>query len=134
MENSDTNQVLPRFGSIIGDLINDLNSTFPEFSEKFEQYQQADFASNHLDGVYQHAIKVFPERFFDILYQNVEIFQDDTNTEFLPGIDFKLFFTCEGVSEDTKKTLWKYLQLMFPLFLHAFYYQMSHDQSQNIQF
>jgi|UniRef100_A0A6C0IRI4 hypothetical protein len=112
MENSDTNQVLPRFGSIIGDLINDLNSTFPEFSEKFEQYQQADFASNHLDGVYQHAIKVFPERFFDILYQNVEIFQDDTNTEFLPGIDFKLFFTCEGVSEDTKKTLWKYLQLM----------------------
>ena len=112
MENSDTNQVLPRFGSIIGDLINDLNSTFPEFSEKFEQYQQEDFASNHLDGVYQHAIKVFPERFFDILYQNVEIFQDDTNTEFLPGIDFKLFFTCEGVSEDTKKTLWKYLQLM----------------------
>ena len=112
MENSDTNQVLPRFGSIIGDLINDLNSTFPEFSEKFEQYQQEDFASNHLDGVYQHASKVFPERFFDILYQNVEIFQDDTNTEFLPGIDFKLFFTCEGVSEDTKKTLWKYLQLM----------------------
>ena len=112
MENSDTNQVLPRFGSIIGDLINDLKSTFPEFSEKFEQYQQADFASNRLDGVYQHAIKVFPERFFDILYQNVEIFQDDTNTEFLPGIDFKLFFTCEGVSEDTKKTLWKYLQLM----------------------
>jgi|UniRef100_A0A6C0IK35 hypothetical protein len=112
MENGDATQVLPRFGSIIGDLITDLHSTFPEFGDKFELYQQTDFASKHLDDVYQHAVKVFPERFFDILYQNVEIFQDDTNTEFLPGVDFKLFFTCEGVSEDTKKTLWKYLQLM----------------------
>jgi hypothetical protein len=34
------------------------------------------------------------------------------NTFFLPNIDFKLFFNCEGVSENTKKTLWKYLQLL----------------------
>jgi hypothetical protein len=105
-------EVLPRFGSIVGDLIGDLANTFPEFSDKFQQYQQDDFASTHLKDVYDHATKVLPERFFDILYQNADIFKDDTNTEFLPGIDFKLFFTCEDVSEDTKKTLWKYLQLI----------------------
>ena len=111
MEKTD-NEVLPRFGSIVGDLINDLATTFPEFSDKFQLYQQEDFVSTQLDNVYKHASKVFPERFFDILYQNADIFKDDTNTEFLPGIDFKIFFTCEDVSEDTKKTLWKYLQLM----------------------
>lgn len=108
----DNNEVLPRFGSIIGDLINDLINTFPEFNDKFHLYQQEDFTSTLLENVYQHASKVFPERFFDILYQNADIFKDDTNTEFLPGIDFKIFFNCEDVSEDTKKTLWKYLQLM----------------------
>lgn len=105
-------EVLPRFGSIVGDLINDLATTFPEFSDKFQSYQQEDFVSTQLKTVYEHASKVFPERFFDILYQNADIFTDDTNTEFLPGIDFKLFFTCDDVSEDTKKTLWKYLQLI----------------------
>lgn len=105
-------EVLPRFGSIVGDLINDLATTFPEFSDKFQSYQQEDFVSTQLATVYEHASKVFPERFFDILYQNADIFTDDTNTEFLPGIDFKLFFTCDDVSEDTKKTLWKYLQLI----------------------
>ena len=59
-------------------------------------------------------MKVFPERFFDILYQNEDIFKADSavNVLFLPGIDFKMLFCCEGVSEATKKTMWKYLQLI----------------------
>ena len=112
MEETDKTQIIQRFGSVIGDLINDLHTTFPEFGDKFEPYRQSDFVETSLSSVYEHASKVFPERFFDILYQNMEIFQSDTNTEFLPGIDFKVFFNCEDVSEDTKKTLWKYLQLM----------------------
>ena len=111
MENN-KNDVIPRFGSIVKDLINDLASTFPEFNDKFVLYQQDEFDSTQLTNVYEHATKVFPERFFDILYQNADIFKDNTNTEFLPGIDFKTFFTCEDVSEDTKKTIWKYLQLI----------------------
>lgn len=105
-------EVLSKFGSVVGDLISDLATTFPEFSDKFQTYQQEDFASTQLVSVYEHASKVFPERFFDILYKNTDIFKDDTNTEFLPGIDFTLFFTCDDVSEDTQNTLWKYLQLM----------------------
>jgi Asp-tRNA(Asn)/Glu-tRNA(Gln) amidotransferase C subunit len=57
---------------------------------------------------------VFPERFFDIMYQNAEIFdlENETNVKFLPDVNFKVLYNCEGVSENTKKTIWKYLQLL----------------------
>ena len=31
---------------------------------------------------------------------------------FLPDVEFKLLFNCEGVSENTKTSMWKYLQLL----------------------
>jgi len=30
----------------------------------------------------------------------------------LPNVSFRLLFNCEDVSDNTKKTLWKYLQLV----------------------
>jgi len=59
-------------------------------------------------------LTVYPERFFDILYQNDEIFQSTSqiNTFFLPNIDFKMLFSIPDISENTKKTMWKYLQLI----------------------
>jgi hypothetical protein len=56
---------------------------------------------------------VYPERFFDILYQKVEIFDNDSsvNTEFLPGISFKYLWQCD-VSDKTRETIWKYLQMV----------------------
>ena len=56
---------------------------------------------------------MFPERFFDILYKNVEIFNQDSeiNTEFLPGIVFKQLWNLD-ISDSTKETIWKYLQLI----------------------
>ena len=58
--------------------------------------------------------KVFPERFFDILYQNDDIFSkdSDTNTVFLPNVDFKILFHCGNITEKTKSAIWKYLQLI----------------------
>ena len=48
---------------------------------------------------------------FDILYQNEEVFTNDSNTCFLPQIDFaQLYF--DTTSVQTKETLWKYLQLI----------------------
>jgi hypothetical protein len=48
------------------------------------------------------------------VYQNGDIFAPDgkDNTEFLPDVDFKLLFNCDGVSEKTKQVMWKYLQLL----------------------
>jgi len=47
------------------------------------------------------------------LYQNQDIFKQDSivNTEFLPGVSFKYLWSCD-ISDKTKETLWKYLQLI----------------------
>ena len=100
------------FKSIVVDFTNDLSITFPEYSYLWDRWKTDD-ESVYLE-VFEHCLKSFPERFFDILYQNVEIFEptNETNTVFLPNIDFKLLYNCQGVSENTKKTIWKYLQLL----------------------
>ena len=56
--------------------------------------------------------KLYPERFFDILYQNVDIFDNsEMNTKFLPNIEFKDIWK-EDISEKTREVIWKYLQLV----------------------
>jgi hypothetical protein len=100
------------FKSIILDLVNDLTTTFPEYSELWKSWQTAEVAE--FETLFQYCLTVYPERFFDILYQSADIFGEDSkvNTMFLPSVDFKVLFNCEGVTDSTKKTLWKYLQLI----------------------
>ena len=64
--------------------------------------------------VFEYCITIFPERFFDILYQNDDIFKPNShvNTFFLPGVDFKMLYNCENVSATTHQTIWKYLQVL----------------------
>jgi len=100
------------FNDIIVDLISDLDTTFPEYRTLLTFYKQDSFKEKHLQSVFDYCVTFFPERFFDILYQNDEIFTNNTNTHFLPHLDFRIFFTCEDVSDKTKQTLWKYLQLL----------------------
>lgn len=100
------------FKSTICDLLNDLNTTYPEYKDKWSMWM--DCLDSDLQELHGYMGTVFPERFFDLLYQNADIFNKDdkTNVMFLPGVDFRLLFNCEGISENTKKTLWKYLQLL----------------------
>jgi len=100
------------FKPIILDLVNDLTTTFPEYSELWKSWCTAEVPE--FDTLFQYCLTVYPERFFDILYNNADIFGKDSvvNTMFLPSVDFKVLFNCDGVTENTKKTLWKYLQLI----------------------
>ena len=100
------------FKSIVHDFTVDLSTTFPEFSDKWRKWTDA--TPEECKELFDYCLTVFPERFFDIMYQNVEIFdaKSDTNTKFLPDVDFKTLYNCDGVSENTKKTIWKYLQLI----------------------
>lgn len=100
------------FKSIVHDFAIDLSTTFPEFSDKWRKWTDA--TPEECKELFDYCLTVFPERFFDIMYQNVEIFDvgSDANTHFLPGVDFKTLYNCDGVSENTKKTIWKYLQLI----------------------
>ena len=102
------------FRSVIRDFTNDLTLTFPEFSYLWTKWSQPELSEDELQSLFEYCKTVYPARFFDILYQTKEIFdaENETNTQFLPNVDFKLLFHCENVSESTKKSIWKYLQLI----------------------
>jgi hypothetical protein len=56
--------------------------------------------------------QVYPARFFDILYQNDEIFSNsEIDTHFLPNINFSELWT-QDISDKTREVIWKYLQLI----------------------
>jgi hypothetical protein len=110
-------QVPEEFHKIINDFIGDILITFPEYSGIISRWNKASLdpdnkASLGSEVAFRHCLKVFPERFFDILYKNAEIFDtnSEVNTEFLPGIVFKQLWSYD-ISDKTRETIWKYLQL-----------------------
>ena len=109
----DTFTVPNNFVTVISDFTNDLNTTFPEYSELWSNIS-INMNDSDRNDLYKYCMKVYPERFFDILYQNDEIFSEkgESNVQFLPNVDFKLLYNSEGVTDNIRKTLWKYLQLI----------------------
>jgi hypothetical protein len=109
------------FETIIYDFTADLSTTFPEYQHLWQKWTMESFASydsakkeQELQFLYQYCVLFYPERFFDILYNNEDIFKEDAvkPVVFLPDIDFKLLFNCENVSGKTRKIMWNYLQLI----------------------
>lgn len=100
---------LTNFGKIINDFLGDLNTSFPDLKIHWDIIEKA-----KPKQLSDYCLQIYPERFFDIIYQNDDIFkpEENINTYFLPSIDFKVIFNDESVSETTKKTIWKYLQLL----------------------
>jgi hypothetical protein len=99
------------FNQTILDFIVDIETTFPEHTHILEKWKN--MTSDVQQTLYEYISQVYPERFFDILYQNTEIFQnDEINTKFLPELDFKVLYNDETVSDNTRQVLWKYLQLI----------------------
>jgi len=100
---------------IILDFTTDILVTFPEQKETLNVHLQTLLDDTDQDDkallfVYAHSKKVYPERFFDILYQNNEVFKH--KIEFLPGIDFSLLWADKDLSDTSRETIWKYLQLL----------------------
>jgi hypothetical protein len=116
-------EVPAEFSKIINDFIADIVTTFPEYvglinrwwsnEDIKENTEVSARKKNEITFVFRHCVKAIPERFFDILYKNADMFSDDSevNTEFLPGIVFKQLWKCD-ISESTRDTIWKYLQLI----------------------
>ena len=96
------------FESIISDFTKDLTTVFPEYAHLWSKLE---CSSNTL---HTYCLGIYPERFFDILYSNADIFAPGSkvNVAFLPGVDFRLLYNCEGISENTRNSIWKYLQLL----------------------
>lgn len=109
------------FSKVLVDFVKDIIITFPELKDNLnddlisiitnidnEEYDN----SENITNVRKHCAAIYPEKFFDILYQNVELFNSDIPLEFLPGIDFNIIWKDENISDNTRKTIWKYLQLI----------------------
>jgi len=107
-------QTYSKFKTLIKDFISDLSITYPEYCHTVSEWAQEDISNEKVKELFEYCKKLYPERFFDILYQDEDIFKDDSdvNVYFLPKLSFRLLFNEEGVSDNTKKTIWKYLQLI----------------------
>ena len=105
------------FRSSIIDFTTDLSATFPEYTHLWKKWASKDCPNEELQSLFEKCLAIYPERFFDILNQNVSIFSEESsvNTFFLPGVDFKLLFHSEGVSDQTRESIWKYLQVLIIL-------------------
>ena len=115
MENKKEIHVPENFRGLINDFTRDLSTTFPEYSYLWKKWTATvELSNTDVIFIFEFIMKAYPERFFDILYQNEDIFKPDcdTNTIFLPNVDFKLLFNCKDITETTKKAIWKYLQLI----------------------
>ena len=127
-------EVVPdEFKKVMTDFINDFTTTFPEYSSKLKDNFVV--VSVKTDGnivaeeildearvkvLYEYSKTIYPVRFFDILYKNSEIFKNGNdggsdatvNVNFLPDIDFREVWNTPDISNNTRDTIWKYLQLI----------------------
>jgi hypothetical protein len=119
------------FTKVIKDFVKDLRVTFPEYNIFINKWWKEVEHFNYIEDeeernktyelekeksinlLFEFCKKKFPPRFFDVLYQNDDIFKEDSDvdTEFLPNIHFKNLWQCE-ISQKTRETIWKYLQLI----------------------
>ena len=127
-------EVVPdEFKKVMTDFINDFTTTFPEYSDKLKDnfvmvsintdgniVEEEVLDEHRVKMLYEYSKTVYPVRFFDILYKNVEIFNKNTdntsslsvNVNFLPDIDFREVWNTPDISSNTRDTIWKYLQLI----------------------
>ena len=124
-------EVIPdEFKKVISDFISDISTTFPEYSEKLEKNFTTTTSENDgtvlinrtisdekMIALYEYSKKVYPSRFFDILYKNNDLFKKENKNElidtcFLPDIEFRELWNTPDISDNTRDTIWKYLQLI----------------------
>jgi hypothetical protein len=119
------------FVKVIRDFVGDLKVTFPEYIPFVDKWWKSKEHFNYIDEeeernaayeksenksaklLFDFCKKKLPPRFFDILYQNADMFKEESeiDTEFFPKIHFKNLWQCD-ISDKTRETIWKYLQLM----------------------
>ena len=106
------------FQKVTKDFYRDILTTFPEYKEKLGP-NEIEFLQGNDDGLilFSYCKKVYPERFFDILYKNTDMFSnDEINTKFLPNIEFANIWKedirvlVRQTTQDNKDKAMKYLQ------------------------
>jgi hypothetical protein len=99
--------------NIVSEFARDLSIAFPEYAHLWKKWETVPTVDTEKEYLMNYLRKVYLARFFDVLYQNDSLFNESTvDVHFFPEVDFRVLFTCEGVSDSTKQSIWKYLQLI----------------------
>lgn len=136
-----TTPIPDTFKKVIVDFISSFIASFPEYKDgiykvlDMQEYTDIEFvdktrsnpfpdeciknmSEKNVSVLFEHCRRVYPERFFDILYQNEVIFSADPAVsnnvcvDFLPNVDFRMVWNMADVTDTTKDHLWKHLQLV----------------------
>ena len=96
------------FIKVINDFITAIRTTFPEYSQVLDKW------ATNPEKLYDFCMRKYPSRSGDIFSKNVSIFEENSevDTEFLPHIHFKNLWQYEDLSENSKESIWGYLQLL----------------------
>lgn len=89
-----------KFDILLNEFRDDLLKTFPELKGKISSNEE----------IKKYCSELYPKLFFDLLYENEDLF--DNPQYLLPNIDFAVIMKDSNITEKTKKTIWKYLQLI----------------------
>ena len=114
---SESNPVITEeFCKVMKDFTTDILTTFPEHAGTIDpglvDILDGKNDTEAVKTLFNYIKELYPERFFDFLYQNEDIFTNaDIDTHFLPGVEFKDLWTPE-ITDSTKLVIWKYLQLI----------------------
>ena len=105
----------PEFLKVMKDFLTDMISTFPEYtdilSKVITDLNEEKHDSEDIISLYKHSKELYPARFFDLLYQNDEIFNSEEPLNLLPGVDFREVWK-QDITDKTRLIIWKYLQLI----------------------
>jgi hypothetical protein len=119
------------FIKVVKDFLGDLKITFPEYIPLIKKWWKDEDDFSYITDVTERNLvfnknqdislgilfsfcqKKYPPRFFDILYENNEMFKEESeiDTELLPNIHFKNLWSCD-ITDKTRETIWKYLKLV----------------------
>ena len=103
------------FLKVMKDFLTDMISTFPEYTDVLSKVitdlNEEKHDSEDIISLYKHSKELYPARFFDLLYQNDEIFNSEEPLNLLPGVDFREVWK-QDITDKTRLIIWKYLQLI----------------------
>ena len=109
-------QVPDGFYAIMNSFIDDIKLTFPEYTHIIQKWWSGEEPQTRF--VFEHCMKIFPLKTFEIINENPEIFAKNNNTEFLPNILFCYLWESE-ISDNTRKIIWKYFNAILASLLSS---------------
>ena len=110
-------EIPEEFEKIISECIFALLEVCPEYNNNINEDLKSIIVGtpteSNIKSLYDYCCKIYPINIFNIMGKSEELFENDENdTHFLPGIDFKNIWKDDSISDTTKETIWKYLQLI----------------------